>query len=133
MGIDLVEGRDLIIGKEGYVYKKTIEGLVKVDVIYRRIDDDYLDPDQGNPKSAIGVKGLIKAWQQKKVAIVNSPGCGIADDKAIYTFLPEIINGYKVKEILIRYKFNLFEHILFCSFPYASISIFEDGNGDLNH
>ena len=69
MGIDLVEGRDLIIGKEGYVYKKTIEGLVKVDVIYRRIDDDYLDPDQGNPNSAIGVKGLIRAWQQKKLRL----------------------------------------------------------------
>ena len=76
------------------MYKKTIEGLVKVDVIYRRIDDDYLDPDQGNPKSAIGVKGLIKAWQQKKVAIVNSPGCGIADDKAVYAFVPKMIKYF---------------------------------------
>ena len=102
MGIDLVEGRDLIIGKEGFVYKKTIEGLVKVDVIYRRIDDDYLDPDQGNPKSAIGVKGLIKAWQQKKVAIVNSPGCGIADDKAVYAFVPKMIKYFLNEEPIIR-------------------------------
>ena len=102
MGIDLVEGRDLIIGKEGYVYKKTIEGLVKVDVIYRRIDDDYLDPDQGNPNSAIGVKGLIRAWQQKKVAIVNSPGCGIADDKAVYAFVPKMIKYFLNEEPIIR-------------------------------
>ena len=84
------------------MYKKTIEGLVKVDVIYRRIDDDYLDPDQGNPKSAIGVKGLIKAWQQKKVAIVNSPGCGIADDKAVYAFVPKMIKYFLNEEPIIR-------------------------------
>jgi uncharacterized circularly permuted ATP-grasp superfamily protein len=102
MGIDLVEGRDLIVGTDGFVYKKTIEGLVKVDVIYRRIDDDYLDPDQGNPKTTIGVKGLIKAWQEKKVAIVNSPGCGIADDKAVYAYVPKMIKFYLKEEPIIR-------------------------------
>tara|TARA_B100001057_G_scaffold239435_1_gene239677 strand:+ start:1 stop:1128 length:1128 start_codon:yes stop_codon:yes gene_type:complete len=102
MGIDLVEGRDLIVAKDGFVYKKTIEGLVKVDVIYRRIDDDYLDPDQGNPKTTIGVKGLIKAWQEKKVAIVNSPGCGIADDKAVYAYVPKMIRFYLKEEPIIR-------------------------------
>ena len=102
MGIDLVEGRDLIVGRDGFVYKKTIEGLVKVDVIYRRIDDDYLDPDQGNPKTTIGVKGLIKAWQEKKVAIVNSPGCGIADDKAVYAYVPKMIKFYLKEEPIIR-------------------------------
>ena len=102
MGIDLVEGRDLIVAKDGFVYKKTIEGLVKVDVIYRRIDDDYLDPDQGNPKTTIGVKGLIRAWQEKKVAIVNSPGCGIADDKAVYAYVPKMIKFYLKEEPIIR-------------------------------
>ena len=100
MGIDLVEGSDLIV-KKNIVYKKTIEGLQKVDVIYRRIDDDYLDPEVGNPFSVIGVKGLIRAWKSKNVAIVNAPGCGIADDKAVYSFVPEMINFFlKEKPIL---------------------------------
>ena len=102
MGIDLVEGRDLTVDKDGFVYKKTIEGLIKIDVIYRRVDDDYLDPEQGNNNSAIGVKGLIKAWQEKKVAIVNSPGCGIADDKAIYSFVPKMIRFYLNEEPIIK-------------------------------
>ena len=97
MGIDLVEGSDLIV-KKNMVYKKTIEGLQKVDVIYRRIDDDYLDPEVGNPFSVIGVKGLIRAWKSKNVAIVNAPGCGIADDKAVYSFVPEMINFYLKEE-----------------------------------
>ena len=102
MGIDLVEGRDLTVDKDGFVYKKTIEGLIKIDVIYRRVDDDYLDPEQGNNNSAIGVKGLIKAWQEKKVVIVNSPGCGIADDKAIYSFVPKMIRFYLNEEPIIK-------------------------------
>ena len=97
MGIDLVEGSDLIV-KKNIVYKKTIEGLQKVDVIYRRIDDDYLDPEVGNPHSVIGVKGLIRAWKSKNVSIVNAPGCGIADDKAVYSFVPEMISFYLKEE-----------------------------------
>jgi uncharacterized circularly permuted ATP-grasp superfamily protein len=97
MGIDLVEGSDLIV-KRNIVYKKTIEGLQKVDVIYRRIDDDYLDPEVGNPFSIIGVKGLIRAWKSKNVAIVNAPGCGIADDKAVYSYVPEMINFFLKEE-----------------------------------
>ena len=93
MGIDLVEGIDLIV-KNNVVYKKTIEGLQKVDVVYRRVDDDFLDPDVGNSKSVIGVKGLIKAWKNKNVAIVNAPGCGIADDKAVYSYVPDMIKYY---------------------------------------
>ncbi len=101
MGIDLVEGSDLQIGKDGYVFKKTIEGLKRVDVIYRRIDDDYLDPEAGNPDSTLGVRGLIKSWAQKKVSIVNAPGCGIADDKAVYSYVPKMIKFYlKEKPIL---------------------------------
>ena len=102
MGIDLVEGRDLTVDKDGFVYKKTIEGLIKIDVIYRRVDDDYLDPEQGKNNSVIGVKGLIKAWEEKKVAIVNSPGCGIADDKAIYSFVPKMIRFYLNEEPIIK-------------------------------
>ncbi len=97
MGIDLVEGRDLLV-KGGFVYKKTIEGLSKVDVIYRRVDDDFLDPEFGNPKSVIGVKGLIRCWKSKNVSIVNAPGCGIADDKAVYKYVPEMINFYLNEE-----------------------------------
>ena len=96
MGIDLVEGRDLVV-KKGFVYKKTIEGLSKVDVIYRRVDDEYLDPQVGNPNSVIGVKGLINCWKKQNVSIVNAPGCGIADDKAVYNYVPEMIN-YFLKE-----------------------------------
>ena len=83
-----------MIVKNNVVYKKTIEGLQKVDVIYRRVDDDFLDPDVGNSKSVIGVKGLIKAWKNKTVAIVNAPGCGIADDKAVYSYVPDMIKYY---------------------------------------
>ena len=93
MGIDLVEGRDLVV-KNGYVYKKTIEGLSKVDVIYRRVDDAFLDPEVGNPKSVLGVRGLIKCWKNKTVSIVNAPGCGIADDKAVYRYVPDMIRFY---------------------------------------
>ena len=93
MGIDLVEGRDLVV-KKGFVYKKTIEGLSKVDVIYRRVDDEYLDPQVGNPNSVIGVKGLINCWKKQNVSIVNAPGCGIADDKAVYNYVPEMINFF---------------------------------------
>ena len=93
MGIDLVEGRDLIV-KKGFVYKKTIEGLEKIDVIYRRVDDEFLDPEVGNPDSVIGVKGLIKCWKKQNVSIVNAPGCGIADDKAVYNYVPEMINFF---------------------------------------
>ncbi|MFL2753923.1 MAG: circularly permuted type 2 ATP-grasp protein [Gammaproteobacteria bacterium] len=102
MGIDLVEGRDLVKGKDGFIYKKTIEGLLRVDVIYRRIDDDYLDPEAGNPNSKIGVRGLIKAWQEKKVSIVNAPGCGIADDKAVYAYVPEMIKFFLNEEPIIK-------------------------------
>ena len=94
LGIDLVEGSDLRIGKGGFVYKKTIFGLVKVDIIYRRINDDFLDPLVWNKKSTLGVPGLIKAWKDNKVVIVNAPGSGIADDKAIYSYVPDMIKFF---------------------------------------
>ena len=101
MGIDLVQGDDLVVLKDKYVYKKTIEGLIRVDVIYRRIDDDFLDPSVGNKDSVLGVEGLIDSWRNKKVSIINAPGCGIADDKAVYAYVPEMIRYYlKEKPLL---------------------------------
>tara|TARA_A100001234_G_scaffold190704_1_gene176935 strand:+ start:131 stop:1579 length:1449 start_codon:yes stop_codon:yes gene_type:complete len=101
MGIDLVQGEDLVVLKDKYVYKKTIEGLIRVDVIYRRIDDDFLDPSVGNKDSVLGVEGLIDSWRNKKVSIINAPGCGIADDKAVYAYVPEMIRYYlKEKPLL---------------------------------
>ena len=102
MGIDLVQGTDLVVLKDNFVYKKTIEGLVRVDVIYRRIDDDFLDPSNGNKDSVLGVDGLIESWRRKQVSIINAPGCGIADDKAVYSFVPEMIRYYLQEEPLIN-------------------------------
>ena len=98
MGIELVEGTDLFVGKDNFVYMHTIDGAIKVDVIYRRIDDDYLDPEVFRADSVVGVPGLIRSWKAKKVAIANSPGSGVADDKLIYTFVPKIINYYLKEE-----------------------------------
>lgn len=94
MGIELVEGRDLSIKKDGYVYSKTINGPQRVDVIYRRVDDAFLDPETFKPDSLLGVKGLMKAYLDGKVTLVNAPGTGVADDKAVYTYIPEIIKFY---------------------------------------
>ena len=102
MGIDLVQGTDLVVLKDNFVYKKTIEGLVRVDVIYRRIDDDFLDPSRGNKDSVLGVEGLIESWRKKHVSIINAPGCGIADDKAVYSFVPEMIRFYLKEEPIIE-------------------------------
>ena len=93
MGIELVEGRDLEV-VDDLVWMRTIEGLVRVDVIYRRIDDAYLDPLVFNPESGLGVPGLMAAYRAGNVTIVNAPGTGIADDKAIYSFMPEIVRYY---------------------------------------
>ena len=93
MGIELAEGRDLVC-KNDKVYLKTTQGLRQVDVVYRRVDDDYLDPLVFNRESVLGVAGIINAWRAGNVAIVNSPGSGIADDKAVYAHVPEIIRYY---------------------------------------
>ena len=94
MGVYLVEGSDLIVDENDIVYMKNITGLQRVDVIYRRIDDDFLDPEVFNPESALGVHGLMRAWRSGKVAIANAPGAGVADDKVVYTFVPKIIKYY---------------------------------------
>jgi len=98
MGCELVEGRDLVVEKDDCVYMKTIRGLQRVDVIYRRIDDLFLDPEAFNPDSTLGVPGLMRAWAKGNVALVNAPGAGVADDKVVYAYVPEIIKYYLGEE-----------------------------------
>ncbi|SER56075.1 Uncharacterized conserved protein, circularly permuted ATPgrasp superfamily [Nitrosomonas sp. Nm51] len=93
MGAELVEGSDLTVEND-VVYMRTIEGLTRVDVIYRRIDDLFLDPEVFNSDSLLGVPGLMRAWKSGKVALANAPGAGVADDKVVYAFVPEIIKYY---------------------------------------
>jgi uncharacterized circularly permuted ATP-grasp superfamily protein len=101
MAAELVEGSDLTVGKDNYVYMQTVAGPVRVDVIYRRIDDTFLDPSVFNPDSTLGVSGILQSWRAGKVALANAPGCGIADDKVIYTYVPEIIRYYLNEEPLL--------------------------------
>lgn len=101
MGIHLVEGRDLIY-KDHKIYIKSLNGLIQVDVIYRRIDDDYIDPLAFNPNSLLGVPGLMNAYRAGNVAIANAPGTGVADDKAIYAYVPEMIKYYLNEEPVIK-------------------------------
>jgi len=97
MGIELVEGRDLEVDDD-IVWMRTIDGRVRVDVIYRRVDDAYLDPLVFRPDSALGVAGLMAAYLAGNVTLVNAPGTGIADDKAIYSYMPEIVRYYTGEE-----------------------------------
>ena len=94
MGAELVEGRDLVVGDDDCVYMKTIAGLERVDVIYRRIDDLFLDPEAFRKDSMLGVPGLMRAWKKGKVALANAPGAGVADDKVVYAYVPDIIKYY---------------------------------------
>lgn len=93
MGCELVQGSDLVV-EDDHVFMKTIEGLSPVDVIYRRIDDQFIDPEVFYPDSALGVPGLMRAWLKGNVGLANAPGAGVADDKVIYTFVPEMIKYY---------------------------------------
>ena len=101
LGIELVEGSDLVV-KDDQVFMRTTQGLKRVDVIYRRIDDDYLDPLAFRPDSALGVPGLMGAYQAGSVTLTNAVGTGIADDKAIYTYMPEIIQFYLGQPMLLK-------------------------------
>ncbi|MFP4277398.1 MAG: circularly permuted type 2 ATP-grasp protein [Wenzhouxiangella sp.] len=101
MGVELVEGRDLVVGDDDAVYMRTIHGLEQVDVIYRRIDDAFLDPDVFRADSLLGVPGLMRAWRAGKVGLANAPGAGVADDKVVYSYVPEIIRYYLDQEPLI--------------------------------
>ena len=97
MGIELVEGRDLVVS-DGEVCMRTTKGFERVDVIYRRMDDDFLDPEAFRPDSMLGVPGLIEAYKNGRVALANAPGTGVADDKAVYAYVPRIIKYYLDEE-----------------------------------
>lgn len=101
IGAALVEGADLVVGDDGYVYMRTIGGLERVHVIYRRVDDAFLDPEVFRPDSMLGVPGLMRAWRDGTVAIANAPGAGVADDKVVYAWVPDIIRYYTGEEPLI--------------------------------
>ena len=94
MGLSLVEGSDLIVGDDEFVYLRSTTGLERVDVIYRRIDDDFLDPEMYRADSLLGVPGLMRAYLAGKVTLANAPGAGVADDKVVYRWVPEIIRFY---------------------------------------
>ncbi|MDT8449857.1 MAG: circularly permuted type 2 ATP-grasp protein [Wenzhouxiangellaceae bacterium] len=94
MGVELVEGRDLVVDDDNRVSMRTIAGLEPVDVIYRRVDDAFLDPEVFRPDSLLGVPGLMRAWRAGTVALANAPGAGVADDKVVYAWVPEIIRYY---------------------------------------
>ena len=94
MGVELVEGADLVVGDDDCVYMRTIDGLSRVDVIYRRIDDLFLDPEAFRPDSMLGVPGLMRAWRKGNVALANAPGAGVADDKVVYAYVPALIKYY---------------------------------------
>ncbi|MBS1858077.1 MAG: circularly permuted type 2 ATP-grasp protein [Acidobacteria bacterium] len=97
MGVQLVEGRDLVVAG-GDVFMRTTKGPQRVDVIYRRVDDDFLDPEAFRPDSLLGVPGLMSAYRAGRVALANAPGNGIADDKVIYAYVPEMIRYYEREE-----------------------------------
>ncbi len=101
MGVERVEGRDLMVDN-GVVMMRTTEGLKRVDVIYRRIDDDYLDSVAFRPDSILGVPGLVNAYRSGNVALANSIGTGIADDKALYAYVPRIIKYYLDKDAILN-------------------------------
>lgn len=101
MGAALVEGADLFVGDDECVYMRTIGGRERVHVIYRRIDDMFLDPEAFRPDSALGVPGLMRAWRAGNVGIANAPGAGVADDKVVYAWVPDLIRYYLGEEALL--------------------------------
>ena len=113
MGVPLVEGRDLVVENDR-VYMRTIDGLARVDVIYRRINDDFLDPEAFRPDSMLGVPGLMRAYFAGNVALANAVGTGVADDKAVYAYMPRIIRYYLGEEPVLP---NVETHI--CREPEA--------------
>jgi uncharacterized circularly permuted ATP-grasp superfamily protein len=101
MGVELVEGRDLAVGDDDIVYMRTIDGWKRVDVIYRRVDDLFLDPEVFREDSSLGVPGLMRAWCRGTVSLANAPGAGVADDKVVYTFVPAMIRYYLNEEAIL--------------------------------
>lgn len=101
MGVELVEGRDLHV-QDDRVYMRTTNGLQAVDVIYRRVDDTFLDPEVFNEESVLGVSGLMRAYRAGNIALANAPGTGVADDKVVYAFVPEMIRYYLGEEPILK-------------------------------
>ena len=97
MGVPLVEGHDLVV-RDDIVYMRTIDGLTRIDVIYRRLNDEFLDPEAFRPDSMLGAKGLMRAYKAGNVALANAIGTGVADDKAVYAYMPRIIKYYLGEE-----------------------------------
>src|SRR5678816_223332 len=100
MGVELVEGRDLVVD-DGVVLMRTTKGFERVDVIYRRLDDDFLDPNCFRPDSMLGVPGLMEAYKAGNVALANAPGTGVADDKVVYAYVPRIVKYYLDEDIIL--------------------------------
>ncbi len=98
MGAELVEGSDLFVDDDDCVYMRTVDGPSRVDVVYRRIDDEFMDPEAFREDSVLGVPGLMRAWKKGNVAIANAPGSGVADDKVVYAFVPDMIRYYLKEE-----------------------------------
>ncbi|MFP4298458.1 MAG: circularly permuted type 2 ATP-grasp protein [Spirulinaceae cyanobacterium] len=101
MGVELVEGRDLVV-VDGYLQMRTTKGLRRVDVLYRRVDDDFLDPTAFRPDSMLGVRGLLEVYRNNRVALANAPGTGVADDKVVYAYVPEMIRYYLGEEPILN-------------------------------
>lgn len=101
MGAELVEGADLVVQEDNCVYMKTVDGLVRVDVIYSRVNAEFLDPEAFRADSMLGVPGLVRAWRRGNVALANAPGTGVADDKVVYAFVPEMIRYYLDEDALL--------------------------------
>ena len=101
MGIELVEGTDLFVGEDDCTYMRTVYGPQRVDVIYRRVDDLFLDPEVFKPDSVLGVRGLMRSWRAGKVALANAPGAGVADDKVVFAYVPKMIEYYLGEEALL--------------------------------
>lgn len=100
MGVELVEGRDLVVS-DGFVMMRTTKGLARVDVIYRRVDDDFIDPLTFNKDSMLGVAGLMEVYREGRVALANAPGAGVADDKVVYAYVPDMIKYYMDEEAIL--------------------------------
>jgi len=101
IGIQLVEGRDLYVDRN-FVYMKTLQGPQRVDVIYRRVDDEFIDPLCFRKDSVLGIPGIMACYREGNVTIINAPGTGVADDKAVYTYIPEIIRYYLSEEPILK-------------------------------
>ena len=102
LGAELVEGADLFVAEDNCVYMRTVDGPTRVDVIYRRISEDFMDPEAFREDSVVGVPGLIRSWKAGRVAIANAPGAGVADDKVIYAFVPDMIEYYLNEKPIVK-------------------------------